>query len=268
MANSDKGAAALDYAAPAGAAPARRRGFHYSFRPRLWPTLALLVLVPTFISLGQWQWRKAEAKSELQSLLDARSHEPAVQLAGAPVDAASLRYRRVVVRGEYEPAYQILIDNRVYGEQAGYHLLTPLRIAGSDLRVLVNRGWLPAGADHQQLPALATPAGPLEVRGLAQLPTQKFFTLGDSAAGLNPAATGWQPLWQNLDLAAYRKAVPFAVQPVVILLDPDSPAGGFVRDWPRPDERIERHIGYAWQWFGFAAASVGIWLFVNFRRCA
>lgn len=229
----------------------------------MWPTLALLVLVPAFIALGQWQWHKAEAKSELQNLLDARSREPAVQLAGTPVDAASLRYRRLVVRGEYEPAYQILIDNRVYQEQAGYHVLTPLRIEGSDMRVLVNRGWLPASADHQQLPAVAAAPGTLEVRGLAQVPGNKFFTLGTA----QPTAT-LAPLWQNLDLAAYQKAVPFAVQPVVILLDPDSPAGGFARDWPRPDERIERHIGYAWQWFGFAAASVGIWLFVNFRRCA
>jgi surfeit locus 1 family protein len=60
--------------------------------------------------------------------------------------------------------------------------------------------------------------------------------------------------------------VDFPVQPVVIQMDPDSAGGGFVREWPRPDERIERHLGYAWQWYGFAATLVAIWLVVNIRR--
>lgn len=222
----------------------------------------MIALVPAFVSLGLWQWRKAEAKSALQSLLDTRSQEPAVQLPSVLADAGSLRYRRVVVRGEYEPGFQILLDNRVHQETAGYHVLTPLHIAGSPLRVLVNRGWVPAPADHRQTPTIATPAGVVDVTGVATLPPTKFFTLG----GPQPTVGPWQPVWQNLDLDAYRRAAPFAIQPVIIQLDPDSPSGGYVREWPRPDERIERHIGYAWQWFGFAFATVAIWIFVNLRR--
>jgi surfeit locus 1 family protein len=52
---------------------------------------------------------------------------------------------------------------------------------------------------------------------------------------------------------------------VVIQLDPDAP-GGYVRDWPRPDERADRHRSYALQWFGFAAASLGIWAYFLIRR--
>ncbi|HEX5803074.1 MAG TPA: hypothetical protein VFY24_08610, partial [Azospira sp.] len=64
----------------------------------------------------------------------------------------------------------------------------------------------------------------------------------------------------------YRQAVDFPLQPIVLQLDPASAGGGgFVRDWPRPDERIERHVGYAWQWYGFAAATLGIWLFFLLR---
>jgi hypothetical protein len=33
-----------------------------------------------------------------------------------------------------------------------------------------------------------------------------------------------------------------------------------VRDWPRPDDRKERHLSYALQWYGFAASAVLIWL--------
>lgn len=73
-------------------------------------------------------------------------------------------------------------------------------------------------------------------------------------------------VWQNLNLARYAKAVTFPLQPLVIQLSPESAAGGFAREWPRPDERIERHVGYALQWWGFAAVTVVIWLVVNFRR--
>ena len=43
---------------------------------------------------------------------------------------------------------------------------------------------------------------------------------------------------------------------------------GFVRDWPRPDDRKERHLSYALQWYGFAASAVLIWLALAWRRPA
>jgi surfeit locus 1 family protein len=248
-----------DYArAPAVAANAGR----LRLRPRLLPTLAALALLPTFISLGMWQLNKARAKESLQTLLEARSREPAVQMPMASVDADTLRYRRVVATGNYEPERQILIDNRVHRERAGYHVVTPLRLAGSDMRVLINRGWVPAPPDHSQLPEIATPQGEVQLAGVAVVPGSKFFTLAPEPA----ANGGWRPVWQNLDLARYRAEAVFPVQPVVILMDADSRGAGFVREWPRPDERIERHLGYAWQWFGFAGALVAIYFFVNIRR--
>ncbi|MCP5268545.1 MAG: SURF1 family protein [Zoogloeaceae bacterium] len=221
----------------------------------------VVLLVPLFISLGQWQWNKAMIKESRQSLLDSRAAETPVSLASSMVDADALRFRRVAVRGTYEPQQQILVDNRVHQERAGYHVVTPLRIEGSDMRVLVNRGWIPANADHSKVPVFPTPTGMVELTATAIVPGTRFFTLAPE-----PATPGWQPVWQNLDLARFRNAVTFPLQPVVLQLDAGtSNAGGFVRDWPRPDERIERHLGYAWQWFGFAAATAGIWIFFLLR---
>ncbi|MBA3995674.1 MAG: SURF1 family protein [Candidatus Accumulibacter sp.] len=248
------------------------------FAPRLLPTLAAALLVPLFVALGQWQWGKAAVKDDLQTLLDTRSAEAPVQLAATPVDAAALRYRRIVVRGVWEPQRQILIDNRIYRERAGYHVLTPLRIEGGATRVLVNRGWIPALPEHSRVPVVDTPAGPVDVSGLAIVPSARFFTLGADAGSAAGTGTQWQTVWQNLDLARYRAVVEaleadgangaedFALQPVVVQMAPDSAGGGFAREWPRPDERIERHLGYALQWWSFAATTVLIWLFVNFRR--
>lgn len=230
--------------------------------------IVVALLVPIFVSLGQWQWQKAAVKEERQTMLDARASQPAVQLTASPADADAMRYRRVVVRGVFEPQHQILIENRFHQERLGYHVVTPLRIESPDdgadgqiqgMRILVNRGWIPAGRDRHDLPDIHTPGGSVELVATATPPGTRFLYLGKEAA-----AEARPLVWQNLDLARYRQSVDFPLQPLILLLAPESPAG-FVRDWPRPDERIERHVGYAWQWFGFAVATVGIWVFFLLR---
>lgn len=215
--------------------------------------LLLAVLLPAFISLGLWQWHKAESKTALQIELDSRSHDAAIAMPTTPADVDTLRHRRVILRGTYDAAHQVLIDNRPYQERAGYHVITPLQVAGSNMHVLVNRGWLAAPADHQQQPLAEVPAGEIELSGIAVLPTQRFFNLV-------PQPSGWAPVWQNLDIERFRSAVPYPLQGLVIQLDPTAP-GGYVRDWPRPDERADRHRSYALQWFGFAISSLGIWVY-------
>ena len=221
--------------------------------------LLLAFLLPAFVSLGLWQWRKAEVKTALQAELDTRSNDAPVIMPTSPIDSESLRYRRVILRGTYDIARQVLIDNRLYREQAGYHVITPLRLEGSTMHVLVNRGWLPAAADHRLLPAVEALAGTVELTGIAVVPTQRFFNLA-----VQPKE-GWEPVWQNLDLGRFQQALPYPLQPVVIQLDAAAP-GGYLREWPRPDERADRHRSYALQWFGFALASLAIWAYFLVRR--
>ena len=205
--------------------------------------LAMSIVLPAFISLGLWQWRKYETKTHLQTELDTRSHDAPVLMPSVPVDADR----------------QILLDNQLHQEQAGYHVITPLKIAGSTMHVLVNRGWVAAPADHKILPVADVPAGEIELTGIAILPAQRFFNLAPQPA------SGWDPVWQNLDIERYRHVVDYPLQPVIIQLDPGSPAG-YLRQWPRPDERADRHLSYALQWFGFAVSSLGIWGYFLVRR--
>lgn len=215
------------------------------------------VLLPAFMTLGFWQLRKAEAAAALQADIDAAARAAPTEMPATPA-AAALRHRRVVLRGRYDPAGQILIDNRIHGGRAGYHVVTPLRLDGAEMRVLVNRGWVPAAADRRILPAVPPPAGHIEITGLAVAPPTRFVTLGD---GATPRGI----VWQNLDFPRLRERVAYPLQPFVVRLDAAAP-GGYARDWPRADERAPRNLGYAWQWFGFAAASLGIWLYLLVRR--
>jgi len=221
--------------------------------------LLLIILLPTFVSLGLWQWRKAEMKTQLQMELDTRSHDTAVAMPISPVDGEALRYRRVVLRGTYDASRQFLLDNQLRQEQGGYHVITPLQIAGSHMHVLVNRGWLAAPADHHIQPVAEVPGGEVELTGIAVMPPTRFFNLAPQPT------SGWEAVWQNLDIERFRQAVSNPLQPVIVQLDPAAP-GGFIRQWPRPDERADRHRSYALQWFGFAASSLGIWAYFLIRK--
>ena len=226
------------------------------------PTLAALLLIPLFCFLGFWQLSRAEEKRALQAEYDKRASEAPIELTDAPRPADALQFFRVQARGAYEPSYQVLWDNRIHQGVAGYHVITPLRIAGSDMRVLINRGWVAAGADRTTLPAIEPPTEPLMVTGTAVVP-HADFVLGELDALKRDAVT----VWQQLDLARYAAQVEWPLQPVVILLDPESP-GGFVREWARLDAGIAVHQGYAFQWFSLAAAVLVLYfvLLVRARR--
>lgn len=234
------------------------------FRPKLIPTLATLLLLPALVGLGQWQARKAEQKQALQETYDRREKAAPLQVSAAALNPEAVRYSRVVARGRYVTAYQILLDNQVHEGMAGYHVLTPLHIEGGGRHVLVNRGWVPVGPDRNVLPEAGVPQGVVEVSGYAVVPSGKFFELEKP----QDIRSGWQNVWQNLDLERYAGAVPFPLQPVVIRLDPSSAAGGYARKWPRPDARIEVHRGYALQWYGMAAVLTVFYLATSIGKAA
>ena len=53
--------------------------------------------------------------------------------------------------------------------------------------------------------------------------------------------------------------------PRQVLLDPAVP-DGYVRDWVVPGTTPDRHLGYAVQWFAFAALAAAIWFVLSFAK--
>lgn len=221
----------------------------------------MMIAIPTFIKLGFWQYNKAEQKQHLQQQYDRYSDAEAVELPRYIDDAEMWRYRRVRVTGTYDARHQVYLDNQIQGEQAGYHVLTPF-VLDEDRVLLVNRGWIAGSANHQTQPDAEVPAGPQEITGQIWLPPKKFYSLETAE---QQGATAYSQVWQNLDMERYAGMMKKTVYPVVLRLDKDV-AGGYTRDWPKPAERITTHIGYAYQWFGFAFATVLIYLFVSFKK--
>lgn len=231
-------------------------------RPRVgWvPTVAALLAIAVFLRLGWWQVSRAREAMGQRAAYEAQVQAAPVNPGTGPWSVAALKYRRLDLAGRYEPQYQILLDNQFNHGAVGYEVLTPFQLDGSEERVLVNRGWIPLPVTGRaQLPPAPAPAGHLDVIGLAVVPGP-YFRLGQPQP-VHP----WHTRWEYLDLARYRAAVPFAVEPLVVLLQPDQP-GGFVRHWARPGAGVSMHEGYALQWFLFALSVLAIYVLLNRPR--
>jgi surfeit locus 1 family protein len=139
-------------------------------------------------------------------------------------------------------------------------------LSGSELRVLVNRGWIAAGSSREILPRVDTPGEEVTVTGVVELPLKPRFTLEDE-----PIAGGaWPPVWNYLDYERFRRAVPYPVQPVVVLQDADNPFG-YARQWSKKNffrYKSYINVGYAVQWFSFAVMLIVYVAIKSTRRVA
>ena len=233
------------------------------FRPGLVPTFAFIVALPALIALGIWQLNRASQKEVLQKEYDARSQQPPIALGAKPVDREQMRYYQVSATGKYDYAHQFLVDNRVLDTRVGYHVITPLRIHGSNTLVLVNRGWVLGNPDRRILPKTDGPKDTVTVYGVAVVPHDKVFQLAEDPK----IGKSWPKVWQRINMKRFTDAVPQPVQPIVILLSPKSTdAGGFTRKWHRLDTGIAINEGYAFQWFSMALVLTGIYFILNFKH--
>jgi len=231
---------------------------HFQFiRPRFVTALAAAAGIAVTLALANWQLGRAHEKEALRARLDALAKGPPVTISGAEASAADLQWRQVQVRGRFEPKYTVFLDNRVYRGVVGYHVITPVAIEGSERYVLVDRGWVAGTGDRGTLPQIRTPDAVVEIIGLAVIPSARFLELSKSVTEGN--------VWQNLTLERFSKAVPIALQPVMVQQE-SALDDGLTRDWPPPDLGIEKHWGYAFQWLALSVTVLVIYLVTHVRR--
>jgi len=212
------------------------------------------------IALGLWQLGRAQTKQGLQSRIDDFARQSPMAIGAGEIRADELLLRRVEARGRFDPLHAVYLDNRVYRKQPGYYVMMPLRLTGSGKYVLVNRGWVAAGAERRRTPQVETPEGEVTVRGTAVPPSERFIELSSKVAEGN--------IWQNMVLERYRQATRLDVHPVIIQ-QTENVTGlndGLVRDWPPVDLKRNTHLAYAVQWFAMAAAIFIYYVVVNVRR--
>ncbi len=245
------------------------------FRFRGIPFLATVVLVALGIALGNWQVRRAAEKAAIAQQLAQRGAQPPVVMGdgggvqehdrvgtGAhPTKSQDLEYRRVRLTGEFVAGWPIFLDNRPHEGRAGFYLAMPFKIAGADRHVMVLRGWLPRDPrEYTRLPRFATPQGRVTIEGVAVASAGHVMQLGTPGA-LQPGA-----IVQNLEVEEAARATGLRLEPFFVQQTGPQVAGEtLVRDWPVPSTGIDKHRGYAVQWYALAAMAALFFVITGFR---
>lgn len=219
--------------------------------------LVLLVLL-VLINLGLWQLRRLEERRTLNQNIQTALSQPAIPLRDAQIDPEMLHFRRVAVTGVFDNAAAIVLRNQLKGETPGVHLITPLRLGGSEQAVLIDRGWLP----RREADLEPTDLTPYEVSGEVTLEGIAYRTQTRSGwiSPLDPPLREGQTRlvnWFRVDIDRIQQQVPYPLLPVFIRQLPDSSTQPDTLPQPEALTLSEgSHLGYALQWFSFAAILV------------
>jgi surfeit locus 1 family protein len=230
------------------------------------PTVAALAVALSGLTLGNWQTRRGDEKEQLKAQIEQAKALPPI--AANEVSMSTHDKRRVRLTGVLLEDKTIYIDNRTHKGQAGFHVLTPLKIEG--LTVLVLRGWIARDvADRTKLPQRKAIAEPVSLVGLSQADLIKSYELG-KAVKPRPEDKLWQSAtideisqWSGLSLSTFvvRQTEALKTASGVAIED------GLVRDWAAFNTDVDKHRGYAVQWYSLSALSVVLWVwFVVIRR--
>ena len=217
-----------------------------SRRTALFCALALVAAV-VFVRLGLWQVARLRERQAYNQLVIEQERNALAPVATLPRDS-SARYRGASADGRFDYEHEIVLASRTHIGSPGVELITPLRVAGTDTAVLVNRGWV------------YSPDG-----GTVDLARWRE---GDSAhvdgyveafapdAGVTSSATNAR-LVRRVSRQEIAAKVPYPVAPwyLVSRTDTASIAHPVRRSTPTLDEGP--HRSYAMQWFFFAAIAVG-----------
>lgn len=213
-------------------------------------TVFVLVMLPTVISLGFWQLRRAEEKQDLENMY--------LQKLSAPVrvpDNTLEPFDRISLNGEWG-SQQFLVDNQINQGKVGYWVIQTF-VDRQGQVFLVNRGWIQAPVSRDELPDAPAPQGQVALLTFVWPQLGAQFLLGEDV---------WSPgekiRVQSRDIEKMANIT--GAIPVELRIEPGSPG---VLVAPPQDVQFGRamHLGYAVQWFGLGVVLViGYW--VVYRR--
>jgi surfeit locus 1 family protein len=213
---------------------------------------ALLILV-TMIGLGLWQIDRLSQRRAANALRQAVLEQNPATLTGEAEAATALVGRRVRASGTYLNDQSVLLrGQKSEGGVDGVHLITPLRLSGADVAVLVDRGWLPAEQARPESRAAFAIDREVTLEGIA-LAGQPRPDTPLAARDLPMPGETRIDAWVRVDIGKMQAQVGAPLLPIYIeqLPAPDGPR------LPRPDDpqKLDEgsHLGYALQWFAFSA---------------
>ena len=213
---------------------------------RFWlVTLAAVAGIAATFSLGLWQLGRGHARDAMQEKIDQQGQLPVLsQLSLISVRPEDVLHRQVALRGTWDGAHTVFLDNRQMRGVPGFYVVTPMKLDGTTKSVLVQRGWVPRNFDlREKLPAITTPQGAVDVQGRIAPPPARLYEFKGTEGG---------PIRQNLDIAAFAAETHLDLAGVSVQETSPTASEGLLRDWPRPGSGSERNYGYAFQWWAMS----------------
>jgi surfeit locus 1 family protein len=210
--------------------------------------------------LGVWQLDRAAQKTNLQQAIEARASMPRLEtaaLAATREEAALQHHRPVRLTGRWVADRTVFLDNRQMDGRPGFFVVTPLLIGEGGDAVLVQRGWVPRDRiERTRLPLVATPAGPVQIDGRIAPPPARLLELAEEGRG---------PIRQNLDIDAFAGETGLKLRPLSVVQLGEA-GDGLERRWVAPATDVQKHHGYAFQWFALAALIAVLYVWFQLVR--
>jgi surfeit locus 1 family protein len=221
-----------------------------------WKTTVLVIAVlAVMVRLGFWQLDRLDQRREFNSRVEAQLAEPTLELVdeNLELDLYNMEYRDAIIVGEYDHERQVVLRNQDWQGRLGVHLITPLMINGSQQAILVDRGWVPyedftAGTlDQFDQPGL------VEINGTIRRSQTKPL-IGGRADPIPAPGEAPLKIWNWINVSGIAGQMPYDLLPVYLMSSPSQNADQLpYRSQLELDLSEGSHLGYAFQWFIFAA---------------
>jgi surfeit locus 1 family protein len=216
--------------------------------------------------LGLWQLDRAAQKVAVHEAQLRQRALPPLRATELPRDAAAVPaqvHRSAVLQGVWLAANTVYLENRQMNGRPGFYAVTPLRLDDGSA-VLVERGWAPRDLlDRTRVAVPPPPAGDVQVRGRIAPGPGRLYEFAGVASG---------PIRQNLDISAFARETGLPLRPFSVVQEDGAdapnlaPADGLLRQWPAPAADVQKHYGYAFQWFALCALIIGLYVWFQLIR--
>ncbi len=215
-----------------------------------WITVGVLIIAAGMIRLGGWQLDRLSERRAHNALLASRLAAPPLELTSGTINQSPEEYRRITILGAFDGANEVVLRNRAYQGTPGVDIITPLRIAGSDHHVLINRGWVPLlGYDAEALREFMV-LDEVQIEGIVRKPRPARSRFGPRD---QQPTEGHLKAWFRLDPSRISTQLPYPLLPFYVEQLPNPAAPRLPRPHPSIELSEGSHLSYAIQWFSFAA---------------
>jgi surfeit locus 1 family protein len=193
------------------------------------------------VSLGFWQLDRADQKRTIEASIQ-KANTGVVELIINQNELLNKEYYEVRLQGSYIGDKQFIYDNQIVDQASGYYVLTPFVLTGQSNAIMINRGFIPWNGRRDQLDDIAVDSAFREIKIQVSRPIKRIELKTSDISNQFPV------LIQAIDFDVIEEISSTSFVDVIGLLDPSSD-DGFVRKWEPYTGSIEKHIGYAIQWF-------------------